>query len=203
MYKLEALPFSYQELEPYLNTHAVGIHYHKHHQNYLNKLNELLLKNKYPFNIRLEDIYKYINYFNEEYKEDILFNLGGVLNHDLYWKSINRNKRKNLEGTLLKEILRVYQTYDNFKDEFIKQALLLKGSGYTSLVMKKDKTIMIMNTKNQDSPLFYGYTPLFTIDMWEHAYYLDYQNNKKEYLENMFIIADYSYANERYNVLMK
>ena len=181
MYNLEPLPFLYQDLEPYIDTHTIGVHYHKHHQNYLNKLNTILKNNNFNFNYPIEDIYNHLNKFTPKDQNDIIFNLGGVVNHNLYWKSINPNNKENPTGNLLTEINNRFGNFENFKKEFINKALALKGSGYTFLIVKPDKTIDIMNTTNQDSPLLFGYTPLFVVDMWEHAYYLNYKNNKQEY----------------------
>lgn len=201
MYNLEPLPFSYQDLEPYIDTHTIGVHYHKHHQNYLNKLNTILKNNNFNFNYPIEDIYRHLNEFNLKDQNDIIFNLGGVVNHNLYWKSINPNNKEKPMGNLLTAINNCFGTFENFKKEFIDKALALKGSGYTFLIAKPDKTIDIMNTTNHDSPLLFGYTPLFNVDMWEHAYYLNYKNNKQEYLENFFNIANFNYANEIFNKL--
>lgn len=199
MYKLKPLPFLYQDLEPFIDTHTMGLHYHKHQQNYLNKLNSLLQKNNFNFSYPIEDIYLHMNEFNEDDWNDILFNLGGVINHNLYWKSINPNNKEMPGGNLLQAIKRKYGSYEQFKKEFVTSALNLKGSGYTFLIQKKNNDIDIINVSNQDSPLMFGYTPLFNVDMWEHAYYLNYKNNKQEYLDNFFEIANFSYANQRFN----
>ncbi len=173
----------------------MGLHYNKHQKNYLNKLNDLLKKNNFDFSYPIEEIYNHLNIFKKEDINDILFNLGGVVNHNLYWQSINPQNKEKLNGLLLEKINNKYGSFDKFKEKFIELALSLKGAGYTFLVKKKDNTIDIINTSNQDSPYLYGYIPLFNVDMWEHAYYLNYKNNKREYLDNFFDIANFNYAN--------
>lgn len=196
MYKLKPLPFLCQDLEPYIDTHTQGLHYNKHQRNYLNKLNELLEKNNYSFSYSEEDLYKHLNEFKLKDQNDIIFNLGGVVNHDIYWKSINPHNKELPTGMLLEKINKKYGSFDNFKNEFIKLALSLKGVGYTFLVKDKNNDIDIINTTLQDNPLLFGYIPLFNVDMWEHAYYLGYKNNKQEYLENFFNIANFNCANK-------
>lgn len=203
MYKLQDLPFLYQDLEPYIDTHTVGLHHNKHERNYLNNLNNLLIKNNYHFNYNINELIYHINEFPIIDKENILFNLGGVLNHNLYWKSINPKKRLKPNMELKKDLEDKYSNIDNFLKKFKEKALELKGSGYTFLVLNNKNELEIKNFKNQDLPQLLGYIPLFVIDMWEHAYYLNYKNNKSEYIDNFLQIADFSFANEKYNNIMK
>lgn len=197
MYKLPKLPYLFQDLEPYIDIHTMGLHYHKHHQNYLNKLNTLLQKNNYNYEYEydIEELIYHINKFDKKDQEDILFNLGGVLNHNLYWKSINPKKQEPT-GKLKEAINKKYGSYNNFFEEFKKKALSVKGSGYTFLVVKNDNTLDIINTKNQDTPISMGYLPLFNIDMWEHAYYLNYENDKEKYINNFKEIANFENASQ-------
>ena len=202
MYKLNSLPYLYQDLEPYIDTHTLGLHHNKHEKSYLNNLNNLLIKNNYDFKYNLNELIYHINEFNKEDHENILFNLGGVLNHNLYWKSMNPNKN-NLDGELSKALKDKFDSTDNFFKLFKESALKLKGSGYTFLVLNRNDNLEIINFKNQDLPQYFGYIPLFTIDMWEHAYYLNYKNNKAEYIDNFIEIADFSFANKIYNNITK
>ena len=199
MYKKIDLPYLFQDLEPFIDIHTLGLHYHKHYQNYLNKLNELLIKNNYNYRYKLEELIYHINEFNIQDRENILFNLGGVINHNIYFLSICS---KNIEmpiGSLLEYIERKYGSYDGFIDKFKNKALELKGSGYTYLVIKKNMELDIINLSNQDLPMSLGYIPLFNIDMWEHAYYINYENDKSKYIDNFMMIADFSNANKIFN----
>ena len=199
MYKLESLPFKYQDLEPYIDTHTMGLHHNKHQANYLKNLNNLLKKNNYNFSYPIEELYLHLDEIKEEDKNDVLFNWGGVINHNLYWQSINPKDREVPIGNLLDKIIQKYGNLNNFKETFINTALKLKGSGYTFLVKTPTNDIDIINISNQDSPLLLGYKPLFNVDMWEHAYYLNYKNNKKDYLDNFFEISNFYYANKVMN----
>lgn len=194
MYKLNELPYDYDELEPYIDTHTLGLHHNKHQQNYLNKLNKLLLKNNYNFIYPLEELSKHITDFNVSDREDILFNLGGVINHNIYFSSMNPKKCK--PNVILNNMLiEKYNNYDNFKNEFKNKALSIKGSGYTFLVLDKNNNLDIINLNNQDNPYYYNLIPLIGIDMWEHAYYINYNNNKDLYIDNFFDVIDFSRAN--------
>lgn len=193
MYKLSKLPYDYDALEPYIDTHTLGLHKNKHQKNYLNKLNELLLKNNYDFRYSLEELSNHVNDFNSEDIEDILFNLGGVINHDIYFHSISP-KRQEPNNSLNNLIIEKYGSYDKFKAEFKKKALSLKGSGYTYLVFYRDE-LNIVNLYNQENPYYFGMIPLIALDMWEHAYYINYENKKDIYIDNFFEIMDFKYAN--------
>lgn len=201
MYKLPPLPYSYQELEPFIDTHTMGLHYHKHEQNYLNQLNNLLLKNNYNYRYNINELIYHLDEFNENDRENIIFALGGVLNHNLYWNSMNPKPIKPF-GKLKNAIEIKYRNYEKFFEELKRVALSLKGSGYVFLVLKNTGEIDIITTPNQTTPLLLGYIPLFNIDMWEHAYYLNYQNRKEDYLENFKNIADFTNASVIFNEIV-
>lgn len=197
MYKLDPLPYDYSDLEPFIDTKTLGLHHKKHQQTYLNKLNALLQKNNYMYNYSLVELLQHINEFNENDRENILFNLGGVINHNIYFRSISPKPR--LPGhVLMGKIVKKYQSFEKFKDSFKKKALELKGSGYTFLVLDGNE-LNIINLKNQETPYSYNLIPLLGLDMWEHAYYLNYQNNKENYIDNFFNIVDFSIASRVVN----
>lgn len=204
MYKLLDLPYNYQDLEPYIDTHTMAIHYNYHKKNYLSNLNKLLEKNNYNNKYNLNELIYHINEFNNQDIEDILFNLGGVINHNLYWKSMSKPSLSKMPiGKLKLAIEKQYKSFDNFYTLFKNKALTLKGSGYTFLVTNPQGYLDIINLPNQQTPLSFGLIPLFTVDMWEHAYYLNYQNDKTKYLDNFKIISDFNNANQIYNNIFK
>lgn len=203
MYQLPKLPYLFQDLEPYIDTHTMGLHYYKHHQNYLNQLNTLLMKNKYDYRYSIEELLFHMNEFPIASREDILFNLGGVLNHNLYWKSISAKQMNKPTGRLKTDIEKTFGSYDKFFELLKNKALQLKGAGYTFLVLKSNGQLDIVNTSNQETPLLVGSIPLFNIDLWEHAYYLNYENDKAKYLDNFEKIADFTNASNIYNGIMK
>lgn len=194
MYTLKALPYEYDSLEPFIDTHTLGLHYKKHHQNYLNKLNELLIKNNYQFNYSIEQLSNHIMEFNIDDRENILFNLGGVVNHDIYFNSVSSFPiEPNIY--LKTALLNTFGSLDDFKKKFKESALSLKGSGYTFLVLDNGY-LKIINLKNQENPYYYKYIPLIGLDMWEHAYYLNYENKKDIYIDNFLSIMDFREANK-------
>lgn len=197
MYIQEKLPYEFDSLEPYIDTHTLGLHYNKHQKNYLNKLNELLKKNNYNYKYSLEELSKHIQEFNEIDREDILFNLGGVINHNIYFRSMSF-KREEPNAFLKVMLMNQYGSYDKWKEEFKKKALSLKGSGYTFLVLNNDK-LDIINFSNQDNPYTYNLIPLIALDMWEHAYYINYENKKDIYIDNFLEIVDFHEANKLFN----
>lgn len=196
MFEMKTLPYNYSGLEPIISTTTVNIHYNKHEKGYLDRLNKFLSEASYNGNYTIPEIILNIDKFPMEYRGDILYNAGGVVNHDLYWNSMGKLSLPN--GKLLEKIVDVYGSYDSFKKKFIEEANEVIGSGYTFLVMDNKNNLNIINLSNQDSPLSYGYEPLFTIDLWEHAYYLDYQNRRADYINNFFSIVNFDEASRKY-----
>ena len=180
MYNSIKLPYDYNALEPVIDKKTVDIHYNKHHRKYAENLNNLTNSN-----IPLEQIPKRIDEFPLKDRGQILYNAGGVLNHDLYWQSLNKQTSPPT-GRLLDKINEDYENFENFKNIFINKAQNLVGSGYTFLVTDNAGNLTIINLPNQETPLSYDLTPLFTIDLWEHAYYLKYQNDRNAYIQNIW-----------------
>lgn len=198
MYSPINLPYSVNALEPYIDGETMMIHYGKHYMNYLNKLNELLNKYNFNFNIDKEFIFSNINQFNEEDREDILHNLGGVVNHELYFLNMSPNKKNIPIGSIKEAIDIKYGNFENFKREFIDKANELKGSGYVFLVLTPSGDVDIIKLYNQDSPYNYGLMPIMAMDVWEHAYYLKHQNEKNDYFDDFFEVVNFSYINNLY-----
>ncbi len=198
MYKLKPLPYKLSSLEPFIDTHTLGLHHKKHHENYLNKLNALLIKNKYDYRYPIEELSSHIMEFEGNDREDILFNLGGVINHNIYFESMS-TKKEMPNIALNSKIIKTFGSFDDFKKAFKEKALAVKGSGYTFLVMDENKNLDIVNFYNQDCPYFHGLTALLCIDVWEHAYYINYENKRDLYIDNFFEIMDFSKANDKMN----
>ena len=163
-------------------------------------MNRLLKDNDFDFSISLEHLAKNIYHYHFKKQEDIIFNLGGVLNHELYFQCMAKQK-KEPDGFLRKDLIEKYGSIKDFIQEFIQTSLTLKGSGYTFLEVDQIGNLKVQNYINQDSPLFIQSIPLFTVDLWEHAYYLNVENEKERYLNNFFEIADFTYANILYEKL--
>lgn len=198
----EKIKLDYVSLEPYIDDKTLDIHYNKHYQKYLDNLNRLMKEKKYEF-IPLVDLAKNIDRINLNDRGEILFNLGGVINHSLYF--YNMSDRGNIKpiGRIKDDINKYFNSYDNFKTEFTKSAMNLQGSGYTFLVLDENNNLKIINTSNQDTPYYYGFTPIITLDLWEHAYYLKYQNKKDEYIKAWFNVIDFEKINKLYEESIK
>lgn len=196
MFDIIKLPYDYDALEPYIDSETVNIHYNKHHKKYLDNLNKLVFKD-----ILLEDIPKRIDEFPLEKRGAILYNAGGVLNHNLYFQGLF-DVKSYPSGRLADKISKVFGSFDSFKDIFISKARLLVGSGYTFLVMDKVGSLSIINLPNQETPFSYDLIPLFTVDLWEHAYYLKYKNDKDSYLKNIWNKVNFDYASSLYDSLV-
>lgn len=194
MYK--QVPINYETLHPYIDRQTIKIHYNKHYLNYLNKLNELLNSQNYDYRYSKEELVKHIDIFDLNKRADILYNLGAVLNHELYFTNMSNNKNTYPTGSLLTKIEKEYGTYDNFKNEFIQTANNLKGSGYTFLCIDRNNHLLIISTSNQDTPYSYNLIPIMALDLWEHAYYLQYKNDRASYINNFFNIIDYKKVSE-------
>ncbi len=198
MYK--KIELKYDTLEPYISNLTLTTHYNNHYLKYLNKLNELLAD--YNFNYTKEELIKEIDKINISNRDLIIYNLGGVLNHELYFNNLT-NKMTELTPALLNKINEQYNGFDNFKIEFKRIALSLIGSGYTFLVINNNKDLQIINMSNQETPLLYDMYPIMTIDLWEHAYYLDYKNDKEKYIDAFFNILDLNYISNLYEQRIK
>lgn len=203
MYKLNPLNYSYSALEPYIDDKTVDIHYNKHHMGYLNRLNNTLNSIDYNYQYSLEELVKHIDEFPIKLRGTILYNAGGVLNHNLYWYSISPNRNNKPMGLLKKAIDSKYGSYENFKKDFIAEASLVVGSGWTFLVINHKGELEIINTSNQETPYLYGLIPIMALDLWEHAYYLKYQNRRDDYVLNFFEIVDFDNINKLYEEKIK
>lgn len=203
MYKLPLLNYSDDALEPYIDARTVDIHYNKHHMGYLNRLNNALNSVGYDYKYSLEELVNHIDEFPIKARGNILYNAGGVLNHNLYWYSISPNRNNKPVGLLKQAIDAKYGNYDKFKEQFIKEASFVVGSGWTFLVINHKGELEIINTSNQETPYLYGLIPIMALDLWEHAYYLKYQNKRDEYISNFFEIVDFDNMNKLYEQEIK
>ena len=203
MYKSVILPYNYGDLEPVLNSETINVHYNKHYLGYLEKLNKILNDINYDYRYTKEELVSHIEEIPIDVRDDVLYNLGGVLNHELYFYSMSNNKVNVPIGALRKKIIDEYGTIENFKDQFIKTANKLVGSGYTFLVLNNNLKLEIINTPNQETPYLYGLIPIMALDLWEHAYYLVYRNRRGEYIEKFFEIVDYNNINKNYEKAVK
>jgi Fe-Mn family superoxide dismutase len=202
MYQMINLDYSLSSLYPYLNYNVLSIHYNNIYSGYVYYLNKLLKKEDYHYNYTPKELIKNIDIFNLNVRGEILYYLGAFVNHNLYFYNISNKKNIEPVGKIKEDIDKKFGSYTNFKNEFINMANGLKGSGYTFLVKDRDD-LKIINTSNEDSPYFYNFIPIVCLDLWEHAYYLEYQNNREAYINNFFNIIDFNKINIYYEKLFK
>ncbi|MBR3362807.1 MAG: superoxide dismutase [Bacilli bacterium] len=202
MKEMIVLPYSYNALLPDINSEVLSIHFDKHYKGYVYNLNKYLKEAGFKNEISLEEIPSNIENFPINLRGDILYNAGGVLNHELYFKSMNPIK-SDPKGNLLNKINTIYGSFEEFRRDFISRAKALVGSGYTFLVSNKRGDLTIINLVNQETPLSYNLIPLFALDLWEHAYYLQYKNDRDKYIENFWNKANFDNALKIYEEIVK
>ena len=176
--------------EPYITDFTMNIH-NKILNNYISNIKDI---SDYVYAVNNIDEYP----LNE--RGNILFNLGGVLNHQLFFSILGQGE---MSEQFKNKIIEDFGSVSNFKEEFIKNANYVVGSGYTFLVLNKDNKLEIINTSNEDTPYSYGLKPIMNLDLWEHAYFLDYQNNKTDYINNFFSIVDFNKVSKIYEKIQK
>ncbi len=183
-HSLVLLPYSYNALEPYIDAKTMEVHYTKHHQKYLDNFQELVNKYSELTEKTAEEILTDIKNVSvdEGDRVKIRNNGGGFVNHNLYW--LIMGPEKQTDEMLVKKIEETWGSLDNFKEEFNKLSLAHFGSGWSWLVRDENDKLKMYSLPNQDSPLSLGHTPIIGLDLWEHAYYLKYQNRRQDYIEN-------------------
>ena len=179
LYRQKQLPYQASALEPTISKRTVELHYGKHYAAYINKANQLVKKSRFK-GLSLEQIIQQIPRENE-YAE-IFNNVAQAWNHEFFFEGLKAQGGGVPQGVLLEQIEMEFQSYDEFKAQFLSAAQSRFGSGWVWLVLTDDQ-LKIVTTSNADTPLAHGMHPLFTIDLWEHAYYLDYENRRIEYVE--------------------
>jgi len=198
MHKLPDLGYSYDALEPYIDEQTMKIHHTKHHQTYVDKLNIAIKGNSYLENKSVEALIRDLDEVPEAIRSAIRNHGGGHLNHSFFWQLLKTNVPVSVEFS--KVINENFGSFEAFKEEFTKAALSLFGSGWCWLVINENK-LEIMTTQNQDNPLSQGKVPILGLDLWEHGYYLKYQNKRNEYVEAFFNVINWDKVEENYNVV--
>ena len=197
-FELHKLNYSYDSLEPHIDSKTMEIHHGKHHAGYTNNLNNAISGTKLE-NHSIEEILKNLNMDNSALRN----NAGGYYNHNLFWKILSPNGGGAPNGILLESINQNFQSFENFKNEFSKAAATRFGSGWAWLCVHENRNLEICSTANQDNPLMPGIGcggfPILAIDVWEHAYYLNYQNRRPDYINAFFNLINWDQVNESYN----
>ena len=199
IYEKIQLPYTFDALEPYIDSKTVELHYTKHLQGYVTKINKIFegyesfIKGK-----TLSEILSKPKKIPKSIRCDVINNGGGVVNHNLFFSILYPNAKKMPEGKLLEEINNSFGSIEILKKKMSNAAMSQFGSGYAFLVKNNKGKLMVMNMINQNSPLSYGYTPILNIDVWEHAYYLKYHNLRNDYVDNIWEVVNWAKVEELY-----
>ena len=194
-HKLPELSYGYDALEPFIDEQTMTIHHSKHHQAYVNNLNAALEKHPELASLTAEELITNLDGVPEDIRTAVRNHGGGHVNHSFFWSILKKGVQ--IKGEIFDAINTEFGSFESFQEQFSKAAAGQFGSGWGWLVMDHGK-LSVMSTANQDSPLSSGKTPLVTIDIWEHAYYLKYQNRRPDYIKAFFSVVDWEKVNNLY-----
>jgi len=195
---LPELGFAYNALDSAIDTQTMEIHHGKHHAAYVNNLNVALEKAPVFFGSSIEDILRNLNDIPEDIRVAVRNNGGGHANHSMFWQILKPGGKNMPFGDLAKDIDASFTNFEGFADVFSKAAVSRFGSGWAWLVLDDHKKLQVYSTANQDSPLTLGHTPVLGIDVWEHAYYLRYQNRRPDYIKAFWSVVNWNTVNDLY-----
>jgi superoxide dismutase, Fe-Mn family len=197
-FELGKLPYAVDALEPYIDAQTMSIHHDKHHQAYVTNLNAAIEKHPELAGKSLEELLSDLNAIPEDIRMAVRNHGGGTWNHNMFWEIMGPKMGGAPSGELTRAIEAAFGSFDAFKAEFEKAATTRFGSGWAWLVKKGDG-LAVVSTANQDTPVSDGTAPILGIDVWEHAYYLKYQNRRPEYISNWWNVVNWDAVAERYN----
>jgi len=195
---LPDLPYAFDALEPHIDAQTMEIHHDKHHATYVSKLNAAIEGKADLESKSIEDLIADLSAVPEDIRGAVRNNGGGHVNHALFWTSLSPHGGGNPSGELAGAIDSAFGSYDAFKEKFEASGAGRFGSGWAWLILNGDKQLEITSTPNQDSPIMDGHTPLLGIDVWEHAYYLKYQNRRPDYLKAVWNVIDWETIDKRF-----
>lgn len=198
-YELPALPYANNALEPHIDARTMEIHHDKHHNAYVTNLNKALEGTDLVDKHSIEDLLRNFDaVVPEDKKTAVRNNGGGHANHTLFWNTLSGAGAGQPSGALGDAITSTFGSFDAFKEKFAAAATTRFGSGWAWLVVTADKKLEVYSTANQDSPLMEGKTPILGLDVWEHAYYLNYQNRRPDYIAAFWSVVDWGKVAELY-----
>jgi superoxide dismutase, Fe-Mn family len=196
-FELPQLPYAYDALEPYIDKETMTIHHTKHHNTYVTNLNNALEGNEELLSKSVEEVISNLDAVPEATRTAVRNNGGGHANHSLFWQVLAPNAGGEPAGELADAINSKFGSFESFKDEFTKAATTRFGSGWAWLAVNNGE-LEVTSTANQDSPLMEGKTPVLGLDVWEHAYYLNYQNRRPEYINAFFSLVNWDEVAKRF-----
>lgn len=197
-HELPALPYPANALEPHIDATTMEIHHGRHHNTYVTKLNEALEGHADLQGKSVEDLIKDLNAIPESIRTAVRNNGGGHANHTLFWQIMSPNGGGEPTGAVAEAINKAFGSFEQFKEKFTQAALTRFGSGWAWLVVDQNGSLEVTSTPNQDNPLSEGKTPILGVDVWEHAYYLKYQNKRPDYVAAFFNVINWDEVNKRF-----
>ncbi len=200
-YKLPKLKYDYSALEPHIDTRTMGIHYEKHHGGYVAKLNAALENYPELQSKSLTELLMNLDAIPAEIRTAVRNNGGGHANHSMFWSIMSPKGGGAPDGSLADAITATFGGFDSFKAEFKQAALSRFGSGWSWLVVTPEGVLSIISTPNQDNPISQGLIPIMGLDVWEHAYYLNYQNRRADYIDAWWYVVDWNAIGANYAAL--
>jgi len=197
-YELPKLPYEYNALEPHIDARTMEIHYTKHHQAYITNVNNAI-KGKADLEQKsVEDLIRDLNSVPEDIRTVVRNNGGGHANHSFFWKIMGPKAAGEPKGKLADDIKSTFGGFDQFKEKFAAAGVGRFGSGWAWLIKNKSGKLEVISTPNQDSPLMDGNTPILGVDVWEHAYYLNYQNRRPDYIKAWWNVVNWDAVAKNY-----
>jgi len=197
-YTLPELPYSYDALEPHFDARTMEIHHTKHHQGYTSKVNAALEGTAHEES-SIEDVLANISSLPADKQQAVINNGGGFANHSLFWSILSPNGGGNPSGSLATAIDAELGGFDVFKEAFANAAATRFGSGWAWLSVDGSGKLVVHSTANQDSPIMDGHTPILGLDVWEHAYYLHYQNRRPDYISAFWSVVNWDQVQANYD----
>jgi Fe-Mn family superoxide dismutase len=197
-FELPPLPYDYSALEPYIDTQTMQIHHDKHHQTYVTNVNNALQGQDQLASMSVDDLLRNINQIPESIRTAVRNNAGGHSNHSMFWNIMKPNGGGEPTGDLASAIQQAFGSFDAFKTAFNDAGTKRFGSGWAWLVLDSSGKLQVISTANQDSPLMDSLYPVMGNDVWEHAYYLKYQNRRPEYLNAWWNVVNWDEVARRY-----
>ncbi|TDO12631.1 MULTISPECIES: superoxide dismutase [Halomonas] len=194
---LPELPYAYDALEPHIDAMTMEIHHSKHHQTYVNNLNGALEGTGLE-DVPVDELLANLDRVPEDKRQAVINNGGGHSNHSMFWQMMSPQGGGQPQGQVAQAIDNELGGYEAFQDALTKAGLGRFGSGWAWLSVKPDGKLVVENTLNQDSPISHGHTPILGVDVWEHAYYLKYQNKRPDYLKAFFNVINWEDVERRY-----